>query len=358
MKKKEYVLNKVTPLNLHYDWKLSNLDKVEKHNCTVFSCFACGGGSSMGYKLAGYNVIGFNEVNPKLTECYITNLNPKYKYIKPIQEFKNRKNFPKALHNLDILDGSPPCSSFSIAGVRERDWGKEKKFKEGQHKQVLDTLFFDFIDLAEILKPKIIVAENVKGLLIGNAKKYLMKIGKQLNNIGYSHTCKLLNASTMGVPQERERVFILAIRNNLLKYVNKDMLDSPIINLQFNLPKIKFKEISDNNDNTCTLNETYINYWELAKEGESVGKFKARKKQSFNSNIHTLVSSGHNYHPIYKRSLNKNELLKISTFPKNYNFLNNDFKFIVGMSVPPIMMAQISNQIKIQWLNKINAIKK
>jgi DNA (cytosine-5)-methyltransferase 1 len=51
---------------------------------------------------------------------------------------------------LDILDGSPPCSSFSMAGNREKDWGKEKKFREGQAEQVLDNLFFDFIDLQKI----------------------------------------------------------------------------------------------------------------------------------------------------------------------------------------------------------------
>ena len=74
---------------------------------------------------------------------------------------------------MDILDGSPPCSTFSIAGNREKDWGKEKKFREGQSAQVLDTLFFDFIALARVLQPKVVVAENVKGLLMGSAIDYI-----------------------------------------------------------------------------------------------------------------------------------------------------------------------------------------
>ena len=70
----------------------------------------------------------------------------------------------------------PPCSSFSMAGNREKDWGKKKKFTEGQHKQILDTLFFDFIKLGKRLQPKIILAENVTGLLMGNAVQYAAKI--------------------------------------------------------------------------------------------------------------------------------------------------------------------------------------
>jgi DNA (cytosine-5)-methyltransferase 1 len=134
-----------------YEWYLQNgypAQGIEKHGSKVFSCFACGGGSTMGYKLAGYDVLGCNEIDKRMAECYQANHNPKYCFIEPIQEFKLRKDLPDELYNLDILDGSPPCSSFSMSGNREKDWGKKKKFREGQAEQVLDTLFFDFIDLA------------------------------------------------------------------------------------------------------------------------------------------------------------------------------------------------------------------
>jgi len=115
-------------MKLHYEWTLKDAI-FTKDKGKVFSCFACGGGSTMGYKLAGFDVIGFNEIDPKMANCYIENHNPKYSFIEPIQEFKNRNDLPKQLYNLDILDGSPPCSSFSMAGNREKDWGKEKKSK-------------------------------------------------------------------------------------------------------------------------------------------------------------------------------------------------------------------------------------
>lgn len=168
----------------NYNWLLKDTH-FTKDKGKVFSCFSAGGGSSLGYKLAGFDVIGCNEIDPKMMEAYIANNNPKYAYTEPIQTFKERDDLPEELYNLDILDGSPPCSTFSMSGNREKDWGKEKKFREGQVEQVLDTLFFDFIDLAKKLQPKVVVAENVSGILMGEAKSYVVKIYEELDKAGY-----------------------------------------------------------------------------------------------------------------------------------------------------------------------------
>ena len=148
----------------NYEWTLADA-KFTKDKGKVFSCFACGGGSTMGYKLSGFDVLGCNEIDPKMIAAYKKNHNPKFAFCEPIQTFKLREDLPQELFELDILDGSPPCSSFSMSGNRGADWGTEKQFREGQAKQILDTLFFDFIDLAKKLQPKIVVAENVEGLL-------------------------------------------------------------------------------------------------------------------------------------------------------------------------------------------------
>jgi len=215
----------------------------------VFSCFACGGGSTMGYKLAGFDVIGCNEIDPKMAECYKANHNPKYCFIEPIQTFKDRDDLPEELYNLDILDGSPPCSSFSMAGNREKDWGKEKKFKEGQAEQVLDTLFFDFIDLAKKLQPKVVVGENVKGMLLGDAQQYVDKVLTAFDQAGYHVTYTLLDASKMGVPQRRERVFFTAIRKDIYKGDFVDLFQSePEIDLNFSEKPILFKSIEEQCD--------------------------------------------------------------------------------------------------------------
>ena len=120
--------------NFNYNWSLKE-SKFTKDKGKVFSCFACGGGSTMGYKLAGFDVLGCNEIDPKMMEAYRLNHNPKYSYLEPIQDFKNRKDLPKELYELDILDGSPPCSSFQWLvkgrkiGAKKRNLGRVKPNK-------------------------------------------------------------------------------------------------------------------------------------------------------------------------------------------------------------------------------------
>ena len=86
----------------NYNWKLSET-KFTKDKGKVFSCFACGGGSSFGYKLAGFDVIGMNEIDKKMAECYIANHNPKYAFLEPIHTFKMREDLPQELYELDIF---------------------------------------------------------------------------------------------------------------------------------------------------------------------------------------------------------------------------------------------------------------
>jgi DNA (cytosine-5)-methyltransferase 1 len=102
-----------------------------------------------------------------------------------------------------------------MAGNRETDWGEHKVFREGQAFQRLDDLFFDFIDLAKRLKPKVIIAENATGLVKGNAKAYVKAIADYFQNSGYKVQLFQFNAASMGVPQKRERVFFIGRRRDL-----------------------------------------------------------------------------------------------------------------------------------------------
>ena len=162
-----------------YKWELKDLPE-KKNGLKVFSFFSCGGGSSMGYKLAGYDVIGNCEIDPAMNVLYQTNNHPVYTYPMDIRQFVAMKDYeiPQDLLDLDVLDGSPPCSTFSMAGDREDAWGKEKAFKEGQAMQTLDDLFFWYIKAIKKLKPKVFIAENVKGLIEGNARGYVNQILK------------------------------------------------------------------------------------------------------------------------------------------------------------------------------------
>tara|TARA_R110002020_G_scaffold173859_5_gene364846 strand:+ start:639 stop:1631 length:993 start_codon:yes stop_codon:yes gene_type:complete len=327
--------------NYPYKWNLKNAN-FPKDQGKVFSCFSCGGGSTMGYKLAGFNVIGCNEIDPKLMEVYKLNHSPKYSYLEGIQTFKVRQDLPDELYNLDILDGSPPCSSFSIAGNREKDWGKAKKFREGQANQVLDTLFFDFIDLAKRLQPKIVVAENVKGILLGEAIGYVRQIYREFDQAGYYCQHWLLNAATMGVPQRRQRVFFIALRKDLAApfLVQKDLFTvAPKLNLEFNEKPILVKDFIEGIPRKLTQNYTENRYGDVLINIEAP--------------CNTITTDINRYWLDTETLISEKSIKLIGSYPLDYNFLNNKIQYLVGMSVPPVMIAQIAERINNQWLKKL-----
>lgn len=353
-----------------YNWNLKDA-VFTKDKGKVFSCFACGGGSTMGYKLAGFDVIGHNDIDKKMIEVYKENHNPKFSFHESITTFAKKKDLPQELYNLDILDGSPPCSSFSMAGNREKDWGKEKKFREGQEFQVLDTLFFDFIDLAKELQPKIVVAENVKGLLLGDAKQYVRKIYTHFEDAGYYCQHFLLDASKMGVPQRRERVFFICLRKDLANQFLHfaDMFTQvPKIELKFNEKEILFKEFDSGKPGLkippCLIKD---DIYKGCDEGESVGnymrrtigkeKFFSYKKVNPNRSLSTILAaydSGEFRHDL-PNFLHKDDLINGGSYPHDYNFLKLKPKYLIGMSVPPVMTAQIATEIHTQWLSKLTS---
>lgn len=324
----------------------------------------------MGYKLAGFDVIGCNEIDPRVNEVYIKNHNPQYNFccdIKEVVKLARRKDLPTDLYKLDILDGSPPCSSFSISGNREKDWGKKKMFREGQKKQVLDTLFFDFIDLAKALQPKVVVAENVKGLLLGEAIDYVRRIYDAFENAGYYCQHFLLNSATMGVPQKRERVFFVCLRKDLsTPFLEQTSLfeESPQIDMVFTESPITWKEINTH-ENERPLSDAKYKLWEIrqegdidlslscARNGENPNKFFNCKYLYDNAVPNTVA--GKDYCIVFNegRFRNNTEIKLCSSWPLDYQFPQGSADYICGMSVPPVMMAQIASRINEQWLSKI-----
>lgn len=339
-------------------WLLSDLDNIPKNGYKVFSCFHCGGGSTMGYKLAGFDVIGGVEIDKEMMRVYRANHHPKFSYLMGVQEFKNIPNdqLPNELFNLDVLDGSPPCSSFSMAGSREKKWGKSSHFREGQTEQVLDDLFFHYIDIAKKLQPKVVVAENVKGLIQGNAKGYVKEIFAAFKDAGYLCQLFLLNAAAMGVPQYRERTFFIANK------INKK------IKLEFNEKQISVIEsiIGCSSSGQKQLTSEQNKWWSLCKIGDAFstvhpkGSWFNSIKLDPNRPANTLAASAHRsasglYHWSEKRQLNPWEYARIQTFPEDFKAIDlNNLVYLCGMSVPPFMMQRIANQIAIQLLDKNN----
>jgi len=335
-----------------YKWYLKDgypAPNIEKHGLKVYTTFSCGGGSSMGYKLAGYNVIGANDIDPQMTKVYQENHKPKFYDLCPIGDLLT-KDLPEEYYDLDILDGSPPCSTFSISGQREKAFKKDKVFREGQAKQVLSDLFFDWIKLVDKLNPKVAIAENVKGMLFGNAKAYTSTVLKKIDKIGYDVQLFCLNGASMGLPQKRERIFFICKRKDL---------NLPKLTLEFNEKPILFKEIEDKDDIEEIKNRETRTYkgWLAAKPDQSFrdglgdgGSMFGYVKISLNSIVRTLVSSNgtSEFHPTIFRKLNTIEISQAGSFPLDYNYLDVSPEYLIGMSVPPVMTAQIAYQIYLQ----------
>lgn len=323
----------------------------------------------MGYKLAGFDVIGFNDIDQRMADLYIKNHNPKFAFVEGIQNFKNRTDLPEELYNLDILDGSPPCSSFSMSGNREKDWGKLKKFTEGQSEQVLDTLFYDFIDLAEKLQPKVVVAENVSGILKGNARDYVRKIITAFDKAGYQMQEYELDSSQMEVPQRRLRVFFVAVRKDLAEELPKPygllFGEFPNLNMKFGRSPIPFDEIRTKGLNDAKWTDHDQHIWDRRIYGDRKYSDVLIRTENRNSNfnsafvyghepIRTLTASEASKQTLFDepRRMNTTEMILSQSFPLDYDFGSRKaakIQYVLGMSVPPIMMAHLANRIYNEW---------
>lgn len=333
---------------MDFPWRWSFKDyPKEKNGLKVYSCFACGGGSTMGYELAGYDVIGANDIDEKMAFIYRKNHHPRHYHLMDIRKMLST-DLPDEMFDLDILDGSPPCSTFSIAGKREKEWGKERKFREGQAEQILDDLFFRFLELAERLKPKIIVAENVAGMLVGKAKNYSNNIMKRMEEIGYDVQAFLLNSATMGVPQRRKRMFFIGKRKNLRF--------SPLL-LMFDQKPISFHMFKSEIGKEPTEHSMKLllhrkpNDRNMAEISERIiGKY-----SRFNAIIvhdqdifPTIISGERCYRYSDGMECSDGDYINAGTFPQDFDFCGQKPKYVVGMSVPPVMMANVAEQIAIQ----------
>lgn len=332
-----------------WKWSMAN-DYPEKNGLKVFSCFACGGGSTMGYKLCGCEVLGCNEIDPRMNKVYVANHNPKYNYLQDIRDFNKREDLPEELYNLDILDGSPPCSTFSMAGQREDAWGVEKKFREGQKEQTLDDLSFVFIETVAKLRPKVVIMENVEGLMLGNAWKYVQEIYKKFHEIGYQVKHWLLKGEQMGVPQTRHRVFFVATRVAF-------NLDS--LNMYFNYEPITYGMIKEGELKQMGKD---TKFYQIASQADYKDKNIADTRKRLGekgSAFQTLYIRDNMVVPTQRAKpdlidlkhiayVSKETIRNSQTFPYDYKFEPDTYSnigYICGMSVPPIMIKRLVTRL-------------
>ncbi len=184
----------------------SNNDQTKPQ---VISFFCGCGGSSYGYKLAGCDIALACDWERSAIDIY----NHNFPNTQTLREDIRKVNYKVIRdltginkYELDILDGSPPCTPFSTCGIREQGWGKDYIHTGDSESQRADDLFFEYIRIIDEMMPKTFVAENVSGLIKGYAKGYYKEIISQMKKLGYNLQSFLLNAADYEVPQRRESI--------------------------------------------------------------------------------------------------------------------------------------------------------
>ena len=332
------------------------------HKFEVVSLFAGGGGSSTGYRMAGGKVLAVNEFIPEAQNTYACNWAKTHIFKCDIRELTAEdilNKIGKKKFELDILDGSPPCSAFSTAGSRDKGWGKIKKYSDSAQANVED-LFFEYIRILRGVMPKVFVAENVAGLTKGVAKGYLNEIIRELKASGYQVVCKILNAKFLGVPQSRNRVIFVGVRDDIWRESMKDKTHPKPFNYIVTLQQA-FKGLVFTDKDKMETDLTKYKVYELLK-ATPVGKahykaFTLVKASPTDVSPCIKATTGkigarESYH-WDNRAFTVSEIKRIMSIPDDYVLTGTYQQQVerLGRMVPPLMMKAIADNIYNEILN-------
>ena len=374
---------------------------------SAVSTFSGCGGSSLGYKMAGFRVLWASEFIPAAQDTYRANHSATIldtRDIRSVQASDILDAIGMKPGDLDLFDGSPPCASFSTAGKREAGWGKVKAYSDT--KQRTDDLFFEYSRLVKGVQPKVFVAENVSGLVKGTAKGYFLEILAELKQCGYAVSAKLLDAQWLGVPQMRQRVIFVGVRNDLASQFGvKPVHPKPLAyrySVRDALPWIgettprayRDRRGAFGNDGDITDSpaptvladsvgthwviepETDISRYAIGAEWDKIGPGEKSEKYIQlqkpvidkpsptvtcppNSTFSPTAPSGSAsiVHPTEKRKFSIAELRRICAFPDDFVLTGTYAQQWerLGRAVPPVMMMHIAKTIQTEVLDKCRA---
>ena len=355
---------------------MTEIKAIEWNGYNVVSTFSGGGGSCLGYRMAGYRVLWANEFVEEAQKTYKANHPNSILNTKDIREVTGNEIL-KAINlkkgEIDIFDGSPPCCSFSTAGSREKGWGKKRAYSDNKAQRT-DDLFFEYARLLSELKPKVFIAENVSGLIKGSAKGYFKLILARLKDCGYEVKARLINAKYLGVPQSRERIIFMGVRNDIAKKYD--------VHPTYPKPQGKIVTLSDAIGDIKNSPEEEKELEEMAKKyawGGVLKKIPKNQKKAihgsavmdgsyFNLSRESLYkpcsticqmngteSASGNCHPLYDRKFTIAELKRITSIPDDF-ILTGTYKQQwerLGRMVPPLMMREIASTVRYEILDRI-----
>ena len=310
---------------------------------TLVSTFAGCGGSSLGYRMAGFKELLAIDLDENSVETFKLNFPRVPVWKKDIKTVSGKDilRFCRLRKGaLDLLDGSPPCQGFSLSGRRDVNDPRNDLFRE-------------YVRLIDELRPKVFVMENVSGMVKGKMKGRFIEIMKTLKDLPYQVRCRQMNSMYYGVPQSRYRLIWIGVR--------KDLEIEP----SFPAPQRKLGSVKKAleglpEDSSRTLSDLGLEVWRKCRNGEGFDNHHPKKHWFNGRRLHpdrpcctiekTVMPSGGGgaFHWLYPRCLNVAELKRVSSFP-------DDFKLIgsfrqqwarIGNAVMPKFMEAIASQIK------------
>lgn len=314
---------------------------------TVISTFAGGGGSSLGYQMAGFRELLAVEWDNHAVETLKLNFPKLNIYHGDIHNLTGKECLKLAgiqKGELDILDGSPPCQGFSTAG--KRNVSDER-----------NDLFQEYVRLIKELNPKVFVMENVSGMIKGKMKGKYLEIWKELKSLNYNVKSKLMNAMWYDVPQSRERLIFIGVRQDLKKEPVFPEPNKKVITVKDALKNCIVSE-------TPKFNDKYAQYFDDIRIGGNASDICGKGQNSCvkinpNKPSCTLpkMQTGRGFATIThwkeKRALSINEAKRLCTFPDDY-ILTGTYQqqwARLGNAVMPKMMYHIARTIKEKILN-------
>lgn len=379
---------------------------------TVISTFAGGGGSSTGYRLAGANILAINEFVEEAIKTYSLNF-PDTVIIPGDIKKLNGSDFLKAakisVGELDILDGSPPCSAFSVSSSSKgKNWKGAvvdtrtsyisfdddevvyegelkthngiKSYSDGKTVEAIEELFHEFIRIANDIKPKVIIAENVKGITMELARPKLNEFISGFESIGYLTSYKVLNAAEYGVAQSRQRTFFVCVREDVAEAIGMNMLNVNSISFPYpSTPELVSIEsaIEDIQNDPVEVQELldviengFLKKFvdKLPKNPEKVlkptGSCFNLKRPARSMPSPTLTQMGQQkgasgvIHYNEDRKLTIKELKRIMSLPDDYLLTGNFDKQAerIGRMVAPKMMSALSSHVYENILKPYNEV--
>jgi len=278
----------------------------------VISTFAGGGGSLTGYLMAGYDDILAVEWDDNAVQTLRLNyphLDIYHGDIAQLTVDEVLKRTGLKVGELDVLDGSPPCQGFSTAGKRQIDDPRNQLFKE-------------YVRLLRGLKPKVFVMENVSGMVKGKMKLVFVEILKELKASGYRVSARLLNAKYFHVPQSRERMIFIGVRDDL--------------GIEPSHPRAESGEISVKDAIGAIGSYTNSSFKWIKQKGKPFQTFTKTK-----SKTHIVFDKSGD------RILTDLEIKLGASFPVWYKFTSFEKSIErIGNSVPPLFMEAIARNIR------------